>query len=40
MAEFDLVLVVAKLVDELRKSGTPPSDQDLEPLGGANLEWF
>lgn len=32
MAEFDLVLVVAKLIDELRKSGTPPSDQDWNRL--------
>jgi GAF domain-containing protein len=32
MAEKDLVLVVARLVDELRKSGTPPTDQDLNRL--------
>lgn len=32
MAEVDLVLVVAKLVDELRKVGAPPSDQDLNRL--------
>jgi len=32
MVEFDLVLVVAKLLDELRKSGTPPSDQDWNRL--------
>jgi len=32
MAEFDLALVVAKLIDELRKSGTPPSDQDWNRL--------
>ena len=32
MAEMDLVLVVAKLVDEMRKAGTPPSDQDLNRL--------
>jgi hypothetical protein len=32
MAEIDLVLVVAKLVDEMRKAGTPPSDQDLNRL--------
>ena len=32
MAEMDLVLVVAKLVDEMRKTGTPPSEQDLNRL--------
>jgi hypothetical protein len=32
MAEIDLVLVVAKLVDEMRKAGAPPSDQDLNRL--------
>jgi GAF domain-containing protein len=32
MAEMDLVLVVAKLVDEMRKAGTFPSDQDLGRL--------
>lgn len=32
MAEMDLVLVVAKLVDELRKAGAPPTDQDLNRL--------
>ena len=32
MAEMDLVLVVAKLVDEMRKAGPPPSDQDLNRL--------
>ncbi|HTS70340.1 MAG TPA: GAF domain-containing protein [Terriglobia bacterium] len=32
MAEMDLVLVVAKLVDEMRKTGAPPSDQDLNRL--------
>ena len=32
MAEIDLVLIVAKLVDELRKAGTPPSEHDLNRL--------
>jgi GAF domain-containing protein len=32
MAEIDLVLVIAKLVDEMRKAGPPPSDQDLNRL--------
>jgi len=32
MAEMDLVLVVAKLVDEIRKAGNPPSHQDLNRL--------
>lgn len=32
MPETDLVLIVAKLVDEMRKAGTPPSDQDLNRL--------
>jgi len=32
MAEIDLVLVVAKLVDEMRKAGVFPSDQDLNRL--------
>ncbi len=32
MVEMDLVLVVAKLVDELRKAGTPPAEQDLHRL--------
>jgi len=32
MAEIDLILVVAKLVDELRKAGVPPSDQDWNRL--------
>ena len=32
MAEIDLVLVVAKLVDEMRKAGAPPSDKDLNRL--------
>ena len=32
MAEIDLVLVVAKLVDEMRKAVTPPSDQDWSRL--------
>jgi GAF domain-containing protein len=32
MAEMDLVLVTAKLVDELRKAGGPPTDQDLNRL--------
>ena len=32
MAEIDLVLVVAKLVDEMRKAGAFPSDQDLNRL--------
>ena len=31
MAEIDLILIVAKLVDELRKAG-PPSDQDWNRL--------
>ncbi len=32
MAEMDLVLVIAKLVDELRKAGAPPTEQDLNRL--------
>jgi len=32
MAEIDLILTVAKLVDELRKGGVPPSDQDWNRL--------
>jgi len=32
MAEMDLVLIVAKLVDEMRKAGTPPTEQDLNRL--------
>jgi hypothetical protein len=32
MAETDLVLNVAKLVDDLRKAGTHPSDSDLTRL--------
>src|ERR1017187_67557 len=32
MPEMDLVLVVAKLVDELRKAGTPPTEQDWNRL--------
>jgi len=32
MAEMDLVLVVAKLVDEMRKAGTYPSEQELNRL--------
>ena len=32
MAEIDLVLVVARLVDEMRKAGTPPTEQDLNRL--------
>ncbi len=32
MPDIDLVLVVAKLVDEMRKTAAPPSDQDLNRL--------
>lgn len=32
MTEKDLVLVVAKIVDEMRKAGTPPSEEDLNRL--------
>ena len=32
MAEKDLLLVVAKLVDEMRKAGTLPTEQDLNRL--------
>ena len=32
MPDIDLVLIVAKLVDEMRKAGAPPSDQDLNRL--------
>jgi GAF domain-containing protein len=32
MADMDLVLIVAKLVDEMRKGGGIPSDQDLNRL--------
>jgi hypothetical protein len=32
MAEIDLVLVIAKLVDEMRKTGAPPTDQELNRL--------
>jgi GAF domain-containing protein len=40
MAEIDLVLVVAKLVDEMRKAGTPPSDQDLNRLAAQIANGF
>jgi len=32
MPDIDLVLVVAKLVDEMRKTAAPPSDHDLNRL--------
>jgi hypothetical protein len=32
MPEFNLALVVAKLVDEMRKAGTPPTGYDLNRL--------
>ena len=32
MAEMDLVLVVAKIVDEMRKTGGAPAEQDLNRL--------
>jgi hypothetical protein len=32
VAEFNLTLVVAKLVEEMRKAGTPPTAQDLNRL--------
>ncbi len=32
MTEVDLALVVAKLVDEMRKAGTPPTDEGLNRL--------
>jgi GAF domain-containing protein len=32
MAEMDLVLVVAKIVDEMRKAGASPSEQDWNRL--------
>jgi hypothetical protein len=32
MAETDLVLTVAKLVEDMRKAGAPPSDQDWNRL--------
>jgi len=32
MSEIDLVLIVAKLVDEMRKAGTQPSEADLNRL--------
>ena len=40
MAEVDLALVVAKLVDEMRKAGTLSHRSGFEPPGGANLQWF
>jgi len=32
MAEIDLILIVAKLVDEMRKTGMPPTEEDLNRL--------
>jgi hypothetical protein len=32
MAEVDLVLVVVKLVEQMRKAGIPPTEQDLNRL--------
>ncbi len=32
MAEMDLVLIVAKIVDEMRKTSAPPTEQDLNRL--------
>lgn len=32
MAEMDLILIVAKLVDEMRKSGVAPTEEDLNRL--------
>jgi GAF domain-containing protein len=32
MADIDPVLIVAKIVDEMRKAGGPPADQDLNRL--------
>ena len=40
MADFDLVLVVAKLVDEMRKVGGTPSDQDLNRLAAQISKGF
>jgi hypothetical protein len=40
MAEFDLALVVAKLVDEMRKAGTPPTAQDLNRLAAQISKGF
>jgi GAF domain-containing protein len=40
VAEFNLPLVVAKLVDDMRKAGTPPSGQDLNRLAAQIAKGF
>ena len=40
MAEFNLALVVAKLIDEMRKAGTPPTGQDLNRLAAQISKGF
>jgi hypothetical protein len=40
MAEFNLALVVAKLVDEMRKAGPPPTGQDLNRLAAQISKGF
>jgi len=40
MPELEPVLAVAKLVDELRKAGAPPSDQDLSRLAAQVAKVF
>jgi GAF domain-containing protein len=40
VAEFNLSLVVAKLVDDMRKAGTPPSGQDLNRLAAQISKGF
>jgi len=40
VADFDLPLVIAKLVDEMRKAGTPPTAQDLSRLAAQISKGF
>ncbi len=40
MAEMDLTLAVAKLIDKMRKAGTPPSAQDLDRLAAQVSDCF
>ena len=40
MAEMDLALAVAKLIDKMRKAGTPPSAQDLNRLAAQVSDWL
>jgi GAF domain-containing protein len=40
MADIDLSLLVAKSVEEMRKAGGPPSDEDLNKLAGQIAQAF